>query len=487
MEIDSKENLLSINHTKESLNKTEESEPLYDFDKFSINNQLDELCLNKFIENKMKTPKGRFQLLELRKNKDIKIKIYSMKYFSKEIVVCHYCKKDHWSKPDKLVEATINFKQTNSSICNCALKNHDYFKQKIDPVDEIKGEIKEIRKLCEDNIIQNKVEIVKQILKLIKEKKDHGTKLKIISSLMDIESTKGIFSQLDYDDEIYFEVFSSLKAKRNDKSYSNIISNIISEYLLIFFFEPILSNEIKTLKLSGRRNSLPDCLVDYYWKNNEEILPDLYYNNPDFFSHSFYFQAYKKKIISNYLESNKDIFFHRKKEIKNDIICSHMMNIDCIPVDLFLFSFFSFDSIKNLNPDDLSKFKQNLRIHIFIINSIFKNQLYDIFFDFLKNGKSDHISLLDNSNDFSKLILESILDKVQNKKSNIMQVKSMLNNYLLYMQKFLDENKIRKIALLSSFSFSSVDHQNIFNDIKEKKRIIIMIKNISKKYLIKLM
>ena len=93
------------------LNQTENSnEPFIkedagssnDFDKSFINfpniskkdiklliKEINELpcCLNEFLEKKMKTPKERFQLLELR-NKNIKIKFLSTTYLTKEIIMC---------------------------------------------------------------------------------------------------------------------------------------------------------------------------------------------------------------------------------------------------------------------------------------------------------------------------------------------------------------------------------------------------------------
>ena len=133
------------------------------------------------------------------------------------------------------------------------------------------------------------------------------------------------------------------------------------------------------------------------------------------------------------------------------------------------------ECILNLNADELSKFKQNLSLQIDIICSIIKNQLYEIFFDFLKFGKSNRISLLDKSNHFSKLLIENIFDSshlfiVKMPKSHLMKLKNLLNNYLLFMFNFLDENKIRKVAFLSSFSLSQVPHQNVFDYIEERKK-----------------
>ena len=432
-----------------------------DFDKYFINfsniseidnqlliKELNELpcCLNEFLEKKMKTTKERFQLLELR-NKNIKIKLYSMIYCAKEIVVCQYCRK-HWSNPYMLKEIEINFAETNSNICICAAENHDFFKLNIifnDLNDEIKGEIEEIRSLYEeDTIIQNKVIKVKdKILKLIQDK-DKDTKLKIISSLMKINSIKSFFFQLDYNDEIYKIAFSCLKVNKNYSNY-NII---MFEYLNNFFFQNFHLNEINMM-LSDNSNY------------NYTALPALYYNNPDYFSYSFFFRAYRKKLISDIIDTNKVIYFLKKEQcLSNDIICSHMMNIENFPIDFFSNGFFSIDCISNLNSEELSKFKQNLNNHLFIISSIFRNQLYEIFFDFLKYGKTEHISLLDKSNKFSKLILESILDlssaliSPKNLIFSIKVLKDLLNNYLLYMFNFLDDNKIRKIAFLSSFSLS---------------------------------
>ena len=463
--------ILLINKLEDSIESIEISntDPQKDFDNLledssNINEtdielfmkELDELpcCLNEFLEQKMKSPKKRFLLIELR-NRNIKIKFHSMIHIGKEIFICNFCK-NHWFNPYTLKEIEINLAETNSSICVCALENHDFLKQKTifnDLNDEIKQEIEVIRKLTEDYTIQNPVIKAKEkILNLIKDK-DNDTKLKIISSLMNIKIN--FFAQLDYNDEIFSNAFSCLKENKHYSSYNNIIDN----YLLFFFFNHINLNETPIF-----------VFEDYYLG----VLPPLNYNNPDYFSHSFYFQAYRKQIISNLMESNKVISFLRKKGLDNDIICSHMMNTEGISIPFIVYGFFSLDSISNLNGDELSKFKQNLRPYIYIISSIFRNQLYEIFFDFLKCGKSNHISLLDKSNQFSKIFLEAILELsriliIGNFHTGIIQVKNILNNYLLYMFNFIDENKIPKIVLLSSFSLSLNPHQNIFDDIEERK------------------
>ena len=356
-----------------------------------------------------------------------------------------------------LKEIEINFAETHCNICNCASENHDILKTKINYNilnDEINGEIEEIKRLSGDYTIQIE-EKKDKILKLIKDK-DNDTKLKIISSLMNMLDTKVIFYQLDYDDEIFSIAFSCLKENKNYSSY-NIIMN---EYMSFFFYQKITLDE----------NSI------FTFDTNYTILPALYYYNPNFFSYSFYFQVYRKKIMSDIFESHKAISFLRKKGISNDIICSHLMNLEYnLPHYLFVFGFFSLECILNLNADELSKFKQNLSLQIDIICSIIKNQLYEIFFDFLKFGKSNRISLLDKSNHFSKLLIENILDYSNSfiakmPKSHLMKLKNLLNNYLLFMFNFLDENKIRKVALLSSFSLSQVPHQNIFDYVEEKKK-----------------
>ena len=226
--------------------------------------------------------------------------------------------------------------------------------------------------------------------------------------------------------------------------------------------------------MACRNEEIPILVFDY---NYHSILPALYYNNPDFFSHSFFFQVYRKQIVSNHLESNKVISFLRKQGISNDIICLHMMNYEQhIPLDLFYYGFFSLKSISNLNPKELSKFKQTLRMDMNMIIGILKNQLYEVFLDFMKNGKSDQPSLLDKSNQFSKLIIEaiftqsSILCQIKFQKANIMTIKNMVDDYLLFMFNFLDENKMRKIAILSSFSFLLFPHPNIFDSIEERKK-----------------
>ena len=259
-----------------------DTEPSNYFDKFFINlsdtieidyelliKEVNELpfCLNEFLRKKMKTPKERIQLVEIR-NKNIKIKLYSTHFNNKKIVICRYCKK-HWPNPYTLQEIEINFSETNSNICSCELENHDFYKTQIIfnyLNDEMKREIEDIRKIYEEHTIENPGIIVKgKILNLIKDK-DEDTKLKIISSLMNINAIKPFFYTLDYNDEIYSISFSCLKENKKYSSYNNIMY----EYMNILFFYAFQNEEI------------PILVFDYDYHSN---LPALYYNNPDFFSH----------------------------------------------------------------------------------------------------------------------------------------------------------------------------------------------------------
>ena len=413
-------------------------------------------CLNDFLETKMKTPKERFKLLEIR-NKNIKIKLYTTKFNNKDLFICQHCK-DHWYNPYLLEEVEINFAETYTNICICGVEKHDFLKTKKNynfSNDEINKEIKDIEKLSQDYTIENRlIKIKNKILNLIKDK-ENDIKLKIISSLMNLSYVKITFYELEYNDEIYSIIFSCLKDNKKYSSYNNIMY----EYMTHYFFPSINQEEIQILVFESHYLG---------------ILPGLYYYNPDFFSYSFYFQVYRKKIISEHLESNKVMSFLKSKGLTNDMICLHMMNYEIICNDLFLYGLFSLDSISKLNSKEFTKFRQYLSTQINIITCIFKNQLYEIFFDFIKHGKSNHISLLDKS--FSKLIIEAILNstvafmtfKIQ--RSNLIIIKNMWNAYLLFMFNFLEREKISKIALLSSFSLSLFPHQNFFDCI-EKERI----------------
>ena len=427
-------------------------------------------CLNELLEKKIETPKDRFNLLEIR-NKNIKIKLYTTTLLDKEIVICQYCKK-HFSNPWIFKEAEFNFAETNVNICICGVENHDFYKNKIIYnilSDEIKKEIEDIQKLCEDYTIENKlIKVKSKILNLIKDK-ENGNKLKIISSLMSLTFVKQIFLQLGYDDEIYSVIFSCLKDNKKYSSYNNIMF----EYMLNFFFHSI-SHEV-----------IPILVFDFNYLGS---LPALYYYNPDYFSYSFYFQIFRKKIISDNLESNKVMSFLKRKGITNDIICLHMMNYEILLNDLFFFGLFSLDSISKLNSKEFTKFKQNLSVSIIIITFIFKNQLYEIFFDFIKYGKSNRISLFDKSNLFSNLIIESILHSssifvnIKFQKPNIKILKNIMNDYFLFILNFLDEDKTRKIALLSYFSLSLFPHQNIFDCVEKKRKKNISDMNKQKEY-----
>jgi hypothetical protein len=81
-----------------------------------------------------------------------------------------------------------------------------------------------------------------------------------------------------------------------------------------------------------------------------------------------------------------------------------MMNDKKLVPELFSFGFFSLDSISKLNTKELTKFKQYLSYSDIIL--IQTNQLCEIFLDFIKNGSTNCISLLDKSNHFSKFFIE---------------------------------------------------------------------------------
>ena len=124
----------------------------------------------------------------------------------------------------------------------------------------------------------------------------------------------------------------------------------------------------------------------------------------------------------------------------------------------------------------MKKYKQNLSYSNIIL--IQANQFCEIFLDFIKNGDTKSISLLDKSNHFSKFFIEKIIDSKQSliddhKKNDVKEIKNILINYPLFKFHFYDENKQRIITLLSFYAYSFSQKQNFL------KIMILM-----KKYLI---
>jgi len=224
-------------------------------------------------------------------------------------------------------------------------------------------------------------------------------------------------------------------------------------------------------------NPIYNFNLNFIWRNNAYFL---YYYNPDIFSYSFFFQVYRKKIISKNIESCECISFLRKLGINNDILCSHMMNDLYLVPELFSFGFFSLDSISQLNSKELIQFKRKLNFSY--INSILANQFCEIFNDFIYNGFTKRLSLMDKSNHFSKLLIEKIIDSiglliVDSAYKAVSEIKNILIKYPLFNFQFYDENKYRIIVLLSSYSYSISQQKSIFKECDTYEKIFELIEN----------
>ena len=353
------------------------------------------------------------------------------------------------------MEKEINITETNSKICSCGADNHEgnfYLVIKNFKLDsDEQNEINKITDLCNDSTIKEKKNIFKEkIINLIKGKNNDKI-LQIICNMLNIIPIKIIFNTLDYKDDIYSKIFSCLKESPNYSSYNTIMCEYTSNY----FFNKI---SIKESPIYVFKDIFP----------YDKILPALYYYNPGILSHSFFFQVYRKKIISKNIESNDFIYFLRSLGINNEILCSHMIvNPHISNYELYTYGFFTLDSISKVKVKELTTFKKRLEISFIYIVI---NQICEIFSDFIYNGDTKRISLLDKSNYFSNILIQSIFD-------NLSKVKNNLIIYPLFKLFFYEENKQRIITLLSSYSFSISHQQNIFKDSDEFLEIFNLIEN----------
>ena len=269
--------------------------------------------------------------------------------------------------------------------------------------------------------------------------------LQIICNMLKIWEFVNTFNNLDYNDDIHAKILSCLKKSKNYLIYDDIMSNYITYYFVAKYKE----NPI------------------YYFKNTSYInYPALYYYENDILSYYFFFQAYRKKIISKNIESNDCISFLRKLGISNKILYSHMFNR--ANPEIFKYGFFTLDSISNLNERELTKFKMSLPSNFI---SIFLNQNCEIFSDFMKNGNTEHISLMDKNNLLPRILIEHVLSRVNMiydcSKAFYPFVKEAKNNVIIYyLFKFIfyEENKQRIMALLSSYSFLLSEQYNFLID-----------------------
>ena len=448
----------------EELEKYLKAPSLKDYDIQSIIKNLNALpcCFNDYLEKIIKEPQGPFQILEIRK-RNIKIKMHFSESFENNNILCKWCYRE-CPKSGTFKEKEITFAEANSRICSCAKENHDISRQKTN-LNSISNEEKEINELI--NLIKDckneeeKKLIRKKSLNLI-QGEENDKKLRIFSYILNVDETQNFYYSLDYDDALHSEMLTSLHKNINYSNYNNIMVNYIEKY----YFEKLkFENPIYILNLN------------YSYKNNAYAL---YYYNPNFYSYSFYFQLYRKKIITKNIESNECISFLRKLGINNEILCSHMMNDKKLVPELFSFGFFSLDSISKLNTKELTKFKQYLSISDIIL--IQTNQLCEIFLDIIKNGSSNCISLLDRSNHFSTFFIEKIIDSMnllidEHQKNVVKEIKNVLISYRLFKFRFYDENKQRIITFLSSYAYSISNNQNIFKDCDTYEKIFDLIKN----------
>ena len=411
--------------------------------------QLNDLpcCLNDFQEKIISKPKGPFQLLEIRK-RNIKIKMHfsnsSENNKKNNIIFCNWCIQNcPKSEILNFKEKEINFAETNCKICSCANNKHNISRQKINLT---QNEINEKN-------IDELINLIKNFKDNIKEE-DNDKNLQIISYNLNKPEIYEFFYSLNFNDELHSKILTSLQKSKNYSSFNNIMVNYIKKYFFdqITFENPIY---IYNLIFSDKKNAYA-----------------LYYYNPDIFSYSFYFQIYRKKIISKNIESHECISFLRKIGINNEILSFHMINDKELMSELFSFGLFPLDSISKLKVKEYTKFKQILSYsNIILIQS---NQFCEIFLDFIKNGKTECISLFDKSNDCSKFFLEKIIDSMQSlidsrKKNDVKEIKNILINYPLFKIHFYDENRQYIIALLSSFAYSNSEPQNIFKDYGDEK------------------
>ena len=436
-----------------------------DYDIKLIIQKLNDLpqCFNEFLEEKMKEPEGPFQLLEIRK-RNIKIKMHFSESYENNNIICSWCDKK-CPKSETFKEKEINFARTNSKICCCGIKKHNISRQKSNLILNLdnKEEIDNIVSSIKDCTNEKAKKDLKQKFSDLIYKEENNKILQIFSDILNITEAYNFFYSFKYDDDLYSKIIlPNIKESKNYSSFNNIMVSYINKY---FFKELNFENPIYIFNL------------DFSDKNTAYAL---YYYNPDIFSYSFYFQVYRKNIITKNIESHEFISFLRELGVSNEVLCSHMMNDEKLVPELFSFGFFSLDSISKLNAKELTKYKQNLSYsNIILIQS---NQFCEIFLDFIKNGESKSISLLDESNHFSKFFIEKIIDSMQSliddrKKNDVKEIKNILINYPLFKFHFYEENKQRILAFLSSYAYSISENQNIFKDCDTYEKIFELIKN----------
>jgi len=465
---DSNRLLLNKNKTEHLPKQINKSSDIDELDKYikasnlekkdieSLIQQFEELpcCLNKLLEKIMKNQYDIFLLLEIRKrNIKIKIKTSHAKY-----AICQWCIENCNPYYNNLytLEKEINIAETNSKICSCGLYNHkgiaDFeLKENFKFNSEEHNEIDSIINLC--NSIERKEIIKEKILNLIKGK-SYDKILQIICNLLNSYTFQNYFYSYDYNDIIHSKILSCLKESKKNSSYGIILHNYISKY----FSNVIYNKEIPV-----------------YSFNFNEYYPDLYYYNPDLFSHSFFFQVYRKRIISKNIESNECISFLRKLGYSNEILCSYL-SMEIYSESLFKYGFFTLDSISKINEKELGSFKTKLNFYFIYIVI---NQISEIFSDFILNGNTNRISLMNKSNHISKILIQFAIERIlyvyQPSFTLMKDLKNYFIVYPLFNFFFYEKNKQRIITLLSSYSLSLSHHQNIFKDSEDDSAIFNLI------------
>ena len=458
----------NIQTTKPNLNESPKKDDYIKYLKAFIIKEMDiknfieklnnlKCCLNQFLDSIMDNPSLISQLLEIRR-KNITINMYKI---IDTHIVCKWCG-ENCLKYAHRKNIDINFSKINNKFCSCANENHALiFKEKL----SLNSEDIEIDKICDIHFDKSKddnekvVLIKKEILNLLKEKENRRILL-IISYILNLDFLN---IYLINNDDIYKIILSCLKENKEYSQFNNV---------MYFYFQHLIS-EIK-------KDEAPIFIFNELY-DKKSTIPALCYYEPDAFSQSFFFQVYRKIIVSKSFE-NKNIFlFLRKNGISNDILCSHLMNYYLNPVEIYSFGFLSLDSILNNTNIELSKFKQNINDNIIYI---LINQFCDIFSDFMNFGKTNRDSLVDPNSNFSKLFYEKIIQFISKNFNDFVSfkiIKKILIHFPLFKLSFNDENKERILIVLSTYSYSLAQKENVFNEFEFDSKIFEKIEKDIKK------
>ena len=267
---------ISLIHKKESskLNAFEKHFKGVIINELDIESQINTInnlpcCLNNYLEETLKTPKGFSLLLEIR-NRNIKINM-SKTYYG--ITVCQWCKDNCLNKIVAQTEE-ISFKETNTKICCCSVENHDinHIENKFNLNSDDKKEIQQIINIYSDNTIPDfneKIALFKKKIENIIEKKDNDKMLEMICYMLNIDLLKVFFYQLKYNDNIFVKLLPCIK-KYKGNSY---LDNIMSFYCDTYIFRDLIMNEqpIYIINNSQRRPSAVALFCSRFVKKSEKI------------------------------------------------------------------------------------------------------------------------------------------------------------------------------------------------------------------------